>query len=77
MYDIYLTETAPDSAHPHRVADVYAVEDHEDAYGICASLQPYLRGGIEAHFASEDDEPQHVRRGDAGHTAAELAHGHG
>ena len=77
MYEIYLTETTEDSAHPHLVANIYVIEDQREAFDICTALQPYLRDGVEAHFASEDAEPQHFASGDTGHTAAELAYGQG
>ena len=49
MYEIYLTQTSADSAHPKRVVDVIDVEGPAEANDICNALQPYLRDGIEAH----------------------------
>jgi len=77
MYEIYLTKTTIASAQPKLAVNIYVVEDAAEASDICIALQPYLREGIEAHFASEDADPQHFRDGDTGHTAADLAYGHG
>jgi len=76
MYEIYLTESR--DGQTFRVADLTTVESLDDAQTICVKAQPWLRDGIEAHFASEDSEQAHFYQGsDAGHTAADLAYGQG
>ena len=56
MYEIYLTETTEADAHPNRVADLLDWEGAAaEAADICTALQPYLRDGVEAHFALQDD----------------------
>ncbi|HEY6493772.1 MAG TPA: hypothetical protein VIZ43_10890 [Trebonia sp.] len=52
MYEIYLTVQPEDSAHPERAADLLTVDGAAEAHELCATLQGYLREGVEAHFES-------------------------
>jgi hypothetical protein len=56
MYEIYLTETTDADAHPRRIADLIDVKGPAEASDICTTLQPWLRDGVEAHFARQDEE---------------------
>jgi len=55
MYEIYLTETSGTDAHPHRVCDLTGAEGPAEASDICTALQPWLKDGVEAHFARQDE----------------------
>ena len=71
MYSIYLTSISL-GAHPQRIAELLPVGDRERASEICTVLQPHLRDGIEAHFASDDDD-RTVLVGDTWETPADAA----
>lgn len=55
MFDVYLTEMTERSADPERVAELGTLGSEEAASGLCITLQPYLRDGIEAHFVTADE----------------------
>jgi hypothetical protein len=70
MYDIYLTNINL-GAHGEQIAELLSVDDRERASEICICLQPHLRDGIEAHFASADADA--VLVGDTYESAAGAA----